>query len=206
MKEAQITCLCNAIALPDLGLALVKGETAFVDAQDASRSKDLLRAKMAKGVRVTLIERVRQRRLPEVLPRRPPPPPPPPSVIHPTVRPGASATPRVQPQDPLIVQAVIDMDGIRKVVREEVTGAVREAILKGMGPVSVSYQMGVDKAVPGADHTAKTPTFIPTGIVKSDSKAEIAVEASETDASGIEAAAKALKGRKRSPRKRGEGE
>jgi len=96
------------------------------------------------------------------------------------------------------------MGGIRRVVREEVTGAIKEALLQGM-PVSIGYRVVAD---PDSGEQVAVPdpamTFIPSGIVKSDAKADIAVEASTTGGEGVDEAVKALKasGRKKSTGKR----
>ena len=61
MKEVEITCLCSSLTLPDLGLGMVKGQTKHVDADKAALSKDLKRARKARGVSVREVQRVRER-------------------------------------------------------------------------------------------------------------------------------------------------
>lgn len=53
MNEIEITCTCQSIALADLGLVLVKGQVAHVDAS----SRDLETATRAGAVRVRDVRR-----------------------------------------------------------------------------------------------------------------------------------------------------
>jgi hypothetical protein len=85
-----------------------------------------------------------------------------------------------------------------------VTEAVKEALAS-----APAYHMGVDLGAKGGDRTAvvraappdKTPTFVPTGIVGAV-KGEVSVASQETEDSGVEKAAKALKARKKPARKK----
>lgn len=218
MKEIEITCLCRDIRLPDLGLVLTKGQVEHVEATLAKASRDLTQARQVGAVAVREVQRVRERRLPQgdpprhVFPKsKKPMPPPPPAVIHPYSRPGESATPRVGGVTPntVTVQAVVDMGGLRQVVREEVSGALKDAILQGLGPVSVGAAVRGRTVAPILDDRAAFPddgpTFIPDRIVPEGAKADIKVKAEETEDSGVNAAANALKARKKTtPKKKAE--
>ena len=109
-----------------------------------------------------------------------------------------AATPPARADEPLVVQAEIDMNGIRTIVREEVTGALKQALLAGTGPVSMGYRVRPPAEASGAK--ADTPTFVPTGIVGAV-KGDVTVDAQETEDSGISKASAALKARKTTRKK-----
>jgi hypothetical protein len=97
------------------------------------------------------------------------------------------------------VEAKVDMGEVARIVRMEVTGALKDAILAGgpARPYSIGSSIG-PPAPAGEIHVPEPePTFIPSGIVDKGAKTDIKVEAEETEASGLDAAAKALKGRKK---------
>jgi len=196
MKETEITCLSQTLKIPDLGLTMVKGQVEHVEASRASQSKDLALVRRGGGVAVKEVRRSRQtRKASQVAGPRPRlrdfvreepvsgPPTPPPS----TVTPG-----------PITVQGVVDLAGVRQVVREEVTGALKEAFLSGRGPVSMGYHV----TAPKVDPTPDTPAFIPDKILQDGVKADIQVEATESEAGGVDAATKALKTRKKAAKKK----
>ena len=62
MIEARVTCKCQSLKLPDVGLNLTLGQVAFVEEKLARKSKDLARASRASGITVEYIERVKSRR------------------------------------------------------------------------------------------------------------------------------------------------
>jgi len=62
MIEAEVTCQCVQIALPDLRLSMVNGQVVYLDEADAKASVDLQRAWRAKAVIVKYIQRFRERR------------------------------------------------------------------------------------------------------------------------------------------------
>lgn len=215
MKETEITCLCRSIRIPDLGLSLFKGQVEYVDAHKASQSQDLAQARRVGGVAVREVQRVRKRRSPKEMSPRPTGPvrsnrqrgagAVPEHTLGPKSGKQASAShPARRQRQPLVVQAEVDLDGVRQVVREEVTGALRDAILS-MGlpkePIrgsKVPDSVGVSQGM---------PAFIPSRIVNSDVKAEVQVESEELGSGEVDAAAKALKARKkpapkRAPRKK----
>jgi len=62
MMEAKITCTTGKIQIPDLGLDLVAGQVEYVAEAKVRGSRDLQRARQAKGVSVAYVERSRVRR------------------------------------------------------------------------------------------------------------------------------------------------
>jgi hypothetical protein len=88
---------------------------------------------------------------------------------------------------------------LREIVRTEVTGAVREALLQGIGPVSMSARhvppeenKGLRGGMDPDPVIDETPTFIPEKIVPKG-KVEIEVESDEKEATSIDAASVKLK-------------
>jgi hypothetical protein len=107
------------------------------------------------------------------------------------------------------VTGVVGAGELRKIIRTEVTGAVREALLEGMGPVSMSARhipasenKGLRGGLDPDPVVDETPAFIPTKIVP-DGGAAIEVDASEKEATSVDAAsAKLKKAAKKKPRKK----
>jgi len=62
MMEAKITCTTRQIQLPDLELDLADGQVVYITEAKARGSRDLQRARRAKGVSVVYVERSRVRR------------------------------------------------------------------------------------------------------------------------------------------------
>lgn len=193
MKEIEITCLTTSIRIPDLGLWLERGQTANVSLADASKSSDLSGAKKAGGVATREIHIAREVRKAgprptgrQIKTRKGPPPAPRPSgPTHAYSRPGTSAV----PPGPLQVQGIVGIEHseLRQIIRTEVTGALKDAILQGRGPVS----MGCTS--PDREPVAEDlPAFIPTKIVP-DGDESLGSQSDETEAASVDAAASKLK-------------
>jgi len=204
MKELEITCLCRSLKLPDLGLDLVKGQVEHVGVAEGRNSPDLTRARQNRGVSVREVQRARERRIEMSIPPR--------RSLKPTKRGGAQV-----PPSPLVVQGEVDMGEFRELIRTEVTGAVKDAILAGGLPSSYSVGVASGEAVKAPMRNLvsdrgplepDTPMFIPSGIVKKGVSADISAETTESSGGGVDAATKALKGRKsakKKPRKKKKG-
>jgi len=216
MKKVEITCLTGSIRIPDLGLEMEKGDIETVDASSAARSTDLDRARRAKGVAVREVRKARRVRSgsgpgpgPRPTARQiksrpgPPPAPRPTGPTHSTTRPGTSAT-------PVVVQGIVGIEHseLREIIRTEVTGAVKDAIIYGKGPVSMSARhvppeenKGLRGGLDPDPVIDDTPAFIPTKIVP-DTGAEIKVDSDEREATSLDAAADKLKGSSKTRPKR----
>lgn len=194
MKETQITCLCNRIELPDLGLVMTKGQVEFLDSARAARSGDLQRARRNKGVEVREVQRVRERRS-----ARGRSPSPVPASNWGDGVPRKSISPSSTPSGTLVVEAKVDLGEIAQVVRAEVSGAIKEAILQEGRSYSIGSSAQGNWV--GPVMTEPEPVFVPEGIVDKTTKTDIQVESGESEATGLDAAAKALKGRKKTKKK-----
>lgn len=71
MIEAKITCSCTSISIPDLGLKLSNGMTAYVGEIDARKSNDLMAAARAGAVSVNFIKRATEVKQPVVVVGKP---------------------------------------------------------------------------------------------------------------------------------------
>lgn len=65
MKEVEITCLCQAIELSDLGMRLTRGQVVHVAVEAAGRSEALRVALLAGGVKTLTVERFHEIRTPK---------------------------------------------------------------------------------------------------------------------------------------------
>ncbi len=100
----------------------------------------------------------------------------------------------------------VDIDAIalrvRRDLRSDVTSAVKEALAgvslyPGLRPSTELLQGEVVAYSPPPEPAP----FIPSGIVKDGGKADITVESQESASSGVDAAAKALKDRRKTTKK-----
>jgi len=181
MKEAEITCLCTFLRLQDLGLELSKGEVAHIPAVQARESEDLKRARRVRGVFVREVERYQEKPA-KPLPNLKVSPSKPPARVFPrSTRGGGGSMPPVSVTVPA---PVVQID----------TDEIVERVVLALSPVLQSSRAVSPQPVAEVASAPPEPVFVPKGIVK-DSKARVMVKSQESDSSGIDEAAKALKGR-----------
>lgn len=191
MIEAEITCECLAIGLPDLGLSLTKGMVVYIDADKARKSPDLQRAWKALGVSVKYVQRFRERR-----PELPASPPTPPASLPPAFI--AAAAPEIpyHPDPPVLDVDALALQVVALLVpRLQVMVDAAFAGLQIVGGVPAKPPSGVaGKVVVGED----VPVFIPSKIGRDDLRPSVEVEATEGEAGGVTDAVAALKAARRS--------
>ena len=154
MIEAEVTCQCAQIALPDLRLSMVNGQVVYLDEADAKASVDLQRAWSAKAVIVKYIKRFRERRAARL------------ALPEPPTQQGVGFL----PPGPLEQTVVVDVEAIAQRVAElleprlvaSVTASV-VAALRSEGPVVVAGTPAVP-APPQALVGDDVPVFIPSKI------------------------------------------
>lgn len=213
MTEARIECTCAEYHLPELGLVLRRGQVVWVDESKAKRSRQLTQAVRARAVQVKWVARC------EVAKPVPPTPTPVPPWLRRKPRVAPVATPNAE-ESPRTPDGVT-LDQVREVVREEVQRALlpvhpAAAVvdLDAIEGVVRRTMSGFISSLPAgaAASTSKPPTlagtpdpvFIPSGIVPTDTKSAITVDAETTGASVVDDASAALKaargGSKRKPK------
>lgn len=192
MVEAEVTCECRSIQLPDLGLSLTQGMVVYLAAEQARKSADLTRAWRGKGVSVKYVQRYREQR-PEA---------------HPSVQEVLSTpvvrAPEVQPEPPstlapdaIAAQVVaLLLPQIQTMIHQAVASAPREGVvLRGA-------------SVPGAEVPGRmvvpedVPVFIPSKIGRDDLVPAFEVRVVEGEDSGVSNAAAALKAARKSEKRR----
>jgi hypothetical protein len=190
MIEAELTCICRRIELPDLGLILTRKKKICIPYADAEASSDLYNARRNGAVAVRPIKRYNQKR---------------PASMLPTPEP---ARPRLNPQPvtqvPPVVQAVVDRipPGLtRKEVADEVKAQLVEmesrllAALSNMQPQVVHHSGATPPITPPSVGKVQddTPMFIPGNLVAREVKGDIRTSKSESSDSGVGDATAALK-------------
>lgn len=189
--EAEITCICRSIHIPDMSQTLVKGEVIYVDAGIARGSKDLAHAQKVYGVTVRYVKWCAVERDAPV----PAPAPAPASRMPERPR---MVFPEVSPA-PVVVS---DLDALGAVVRKE----VGSALLANLGPLMkkalADHLLTVVTAAPTvvAAIPSDMPRFIPSDVGGADLKGEIIVTTREGAVPEVGEAAAALRsarGRKR---------
>lgn len=63
MREAQITCQCPEIRIPDLGIRLTQGQTIWLDSARVKSSRDLDHARRIQAVRIEWKERAKSTKI-----------------------------------------------------------------------------------------------------------------------------------------------
>lgn len=190
MIEARIMCVCTQIDIPDLELSMRKGDVRWRSEKEARKSKDLQRAKRAKGVIVHYIRRAREERpkVPEVVkrPRRDKP-----GVIRgkrPTTPPPTKPPPAQH--TPTTALVATDDKARREVqqLKAELPGMLRDAL---QGFVGVHTTPGV--IPPEQQAPADEPVFVPETVKGDDIKGTVKTEKATSEAAGVDDAAAALK-------------
>jgi hypothetical protein len=201
MTEAEITCKCLSIRLPDLKRALFKGQTIYLDERVARQSKDLEVARRSGGVQVRYVQRCEEKRQrPTKSPVRVVPQQRRRKAVKSKERTFTAAEVAemvgqfASPQD---VERIIGqrMDGLKGDLQAILTSALTGA----GGGVPIASPESVGKV---EGHPEETPIFIPEGIVKEGVKAEIDVEEEQSESGGVDAATKALRKAKKTKTKK----
>lgn len=184
----ELVCLGDTAYLADLGLNMVRGSTATVTLETASRSRDLQDAKARGivGVKIMKAQVVRSGNAPSEnhrsIARAALPAAPPPAEVP--------STDTAQ-----IVQAIRSLQGdiqkLRSSLGDTIGEAVSEAVAKALR--GISFQGGASPTHSSAAPVSgpDVPMFIPTGIVDKSTTAEIATTTSVT--SGVEDSEAALR-------------
>lgn len=199
MIEAEITCECPSLKLPDLQLALTRGMVVYLDANVAKRSADLQRAWKAKGVSIKYVQRFRERRPePVVLPTPSAPPEPLPRAFTPPPR-------RPEPETPQVVVDV-DVDAIAARVAEILLPQIQDVVEQVMSRMPVQVVSGtVSPNTPNAGKVPvveDVPVFIPSKIGREDLRTTLDVAATAGEDTGVTDAAAALKAARKSEKPR----
>jgi hypothetical protein len=150
MIEAEVTCQCAQIALPDLRLSMVSGQIVYLDEADARASVDLQRAWRAKAVIVKYIKRFRERRAARLALPEPP----------------AAQSVGFLPPGPQEPTVVVDVEAIAQRVAELLEPRLVASVvaaLRSEGPVVVAGAPAVP-APPQALVGDDVPVFIPSRI------------------------------------------
>lgn len=190
MKEAEITCRCLSIRLPDLNKVLFKGQVVYVDAERARASKDLQVAQRASGVSVRYVERcvIRQEPVSKLVPPAP----------SPVVR-------KIQPKrDPVDCVSLADVlkAQLREFLGTELTPLVRQQVVQALQETLTLAQPNVrirnvpQKETDDVGTIGETPlVFVPEHI-SGGLRADISVDKDESSGDSVDAAAKALRKKK----------
>jgi hypothetical protein len=206
MTEARIECITTEFPLHDLGLRLKKGQVVFIEEVQARASSELTEATRIGAVRVRFVARSRMAKTPDA-----PKPPPPPNVRLGRRRP--LPVPTAPPQS-------VDMDEIRRVAREEARAGAAEGVREALASMPATLTQdaleatlrrvlpGATAAEPGGIRVAGTskatgpadPVYIPATIVDNEVTTSITVDAQSSEAGDLDAAAKALKAKRRKPK------
>lgn len=212
MIEARIECLCGQIRLPDLSLALVRGQILHMDATKARASRDLQRAWQAKAVGIKYVERYRERREAPVVP--PPHPLAPKGMVAAPPEPLEERTHDILLVDPGEIAARVVEELGRNPVNEKVSievgrqlqaledrlvrrvtqGVIEALAAKGSNAVAVPLPRGnlasvTPAPVPGGD----VPVFVPSKIGDDGLQATVALETKAADEGSVSDAAAALR-------------
>lgn len=182
MVEAEVTCECSSIQLPDLQLALTRGMVVYLDATRARQSKDLQRAWRASGVTVKYVQRFREQR---------PAPLTPPAPQAPVLLPPPSESTWAPPalDDEAIAHRVAALLAPQlQAILEAVQALPRGGVVVHQGQqVAPARTVGT---VSGDD----APVFIPSKIGRDDLRPTFEVQATEgTDGGDVSDALEALK-------------
>jgi len=198
VTEARIECLCADFKVPDLGLALVKGQIVWVDAEKARGSADLRHAKQIKAVSVSWRERcgVARNKVPVWVGKA--------RVRELHQAKGGSPKPEVISPSPPARKPAVTAEPVRDLVHD-LRQVVREEIRNALAaqPVQVPAQeIDLDKMIdtfvaPQVDDTA--PVFIPKAVTLDD--ASIAVATQVASGEQVDAASSALKASKAGAKK-----
>lgn len=194
MIEAEVTCLCRHVWVPDLELDLTRDQVVYLPKEKADGSADLTMFRRIRAVRVKYVQRTEH-----VRPAAPQPPPP---VRRQPVRPPVIQAPVVAPPPAVSGFNLAQLEAL--LARRD--DMLKAEIAQVVGDVIAGKALGTPLAIPGEPVASGTvpvedsPVFIPQGLVRDDVKAEIKTESTTTDGAGVTDAAEALrkarKGRK----------
>lgn len=192
MIEAELTCICRRIELPDLDLVMVRGQKVYMPYQQALASMDLHGARRNGAVAVRPLKRYNKKRAG--------------SRDAKDIRPPPRQTPslEVTPDRAALAQ---EMAGKipKGLTREEVAAEVQSQlagmearILAALAAVQpqIVHMPGVAPeapARPSGTVEPDAPMFIPSGLVAEDVKGAINAEKSESRGASLDDAAAALK-------------
>lgn len=212
MREAEIEAVRES-PIPDLGLRLEKGEIVFIPEEKAKGCKQLWDLQRIGAVRVRFVERYRT--------MKPHKKPPVASVVLSRPTPKPQMTPEEEkPPEQVPLEAKLDPLELKKLkdeMREEVRAEVKEELQEQLGGFlkdlrAANEEIAQRHAVPATvveapiaqeKVEAVEPTFIPSDIVKEDTKGKIEAEVASTSGGGVDEAAQALKAtRKKKPKKK----
>lgn len=200
MIEAEITCECTSLKLPDLHLALTRGMVVYLDANVAKRSADLQRAWKAKGVSIKYVQRFRERRPePVVLPT--------PGAVP--VEPLRAVPPPRSSETPSVTEVIVDVDAlavrVAEILMPQIREAVEQAVEQAVGKMPVQMVAGtVSMATPAGKIPSgdDAPVFIPSKIGREDLRSTVDVAATAGEDTGVADAAAALKAARKSEKQR----
>jgi len=179
MTEAEITCECLSIRIPDLQLALTRGMVVYLDAQVAKKSSDLTRAIYAHGVSVKYVQRFRERRPPPVEPHVE-------SRVQPPVVPDL---PRTLPSEPSVDAETI-AQRVVELLAPRLEALLSSRVGGGSAPISLPSSSPAPGKVPLVDDSV--PLFIPSRIGRDDLQ-PVVIVAEGGEADGVSDALAALK-------------
>lgn len=194
MIEVEITCICPRIKVQDLGLTLTKGDVVHVSHEQARLSKDLEVARMASGVVTRFVKRCENRRFEEdARPKAPPHRGPGRKLVEATRPDSAVVRGPVaftgSPQEPVTVVLREELRALRHELVEAVQAAAQQSW--GKPPSHDSVPSGAAPVLPVLPHS--NPVFIPSNLVNTSVQMDITSTKSESESSGVEDAAAALK-------------
>lgn len=189
MIEAEITCECAAIALPDLGLSLTKGMVVYIAADRARQSADLQRAWRALGVTLKYVQRFRERRAE-----------PPVSLAQAIQsKPRASYYPEGGPEP--IPELRVDVEALADLVVERLAPrfqAMLELALAGLAPLQQFRAQQVIAPSSAGTVVDDVPVFVPSRIGREDLRATVTVASTEGEGGGVTDALAALNAARKS--------
>lgn len=186
MQELELTCTCQALRLPSLGLILTRGQVVHVPVGDGG-NPEVQQALRNGGMVARPVERFVEQRLPQA----------------PPVRVTRLQPPVVAP----VVAEVLKADlapfagaSMTVEVRQEMLGLMKEAlasfVVPGGGAQGVSESRTTAPALVAPD-----PVFIPSGLVDATAKVDITAQTEASDAGGLDEASQALRNVRKSRRR-----
>jgi hypothetical protein len=192
MLEAKITCLARSYILNDLGRTLLQGEILHLPRGEVECSKDLQRAQVIRAVHIQWVQRCQQVKEPE-------------GHTPPYMRRLKGNLPTKEiVREREIIEKDPDLEKVRVVVQQVVSEELvifKQELLEafegivGSLPGRPVAAFSEEKDV-AAQHTA--PTFVPSGIVKTNLDASISTEREVQPRSTLDNAAQALRAAKKS--------